>query len=78
MNPRMWAHPATRENVARLRERGVVLVGPDEGELAEGEYGVGRMSEPEEIFRRVEAIIERGGQLAGKRVRTSRAALASR
>jgi len=71
MNPRMWAHPATRENVARLRERGVVLVGPDEGELAEGEWGVGRMSEPEEIFRRVEAIIERGGQLAGKRVLVS-------
>jgi len=71
MNPRMWAHPATRENVARLRERGVVLVGPDEGELAEGEWGVGRMSEPEEIFRRVEAIIERRGQLAGKRVLVS-------
>ena len=71
MNPGMWAHPATRENVARLRERGVVLVGPDEGELAEGEWGVGRMSEPEEIFRRVEAIIERRGQLAGKRVLVS-------
>ena len=71
MNPRMWAHPATRENVARLRERGVVLVGPDEGERAEGEWGVGRMSEPEEIFRRVEAIIERRGQLAGKRVLVS-------
>jgi len=71
MNPRMWAHPATRENVARLRERGVVLVGPDEGELAEGEWGVGRMSEPEEIFQRVEAVIERRGQLAGKRVLVS-------
>jgi phosphopantothenoylcysteine decarboxylase/phosphopantothenate--cysteine ligase len=71
MNPRMWAHPATRENVARLRERGVVLVGPDEGELAEGEWGVGRMSESDEIFRRVEAIIERGGQLTGKRVLVS-------
>jgi phosphopantothenoylcysteine decarboxylase / phosphopantothenate---cysteine ligase len=71
MNPRMWAHAATRENIARLRERGVVLVGPDEGELAEGEWGVGRMSEPEEIFRRVEAIIERGAQLAGKRVLVS-------
>jgi phosphopantothenoylcysteine decarboxylase/phosphopantothenate--cysteine ligase len=68
MNPRMWAHPATRENIARLRQRGVVLVGPDEGELAEGEWGVGRMSEPEEIFAHVEAVIERRGQLAGKRV----------
>jgi phosphopantothenoylcysteine decarboxylase / phosphopantothenate---cysteine ligase len=68
MNPRMWAHRATRENVAKLRERGVVLVGPDEGELAEGEWGVGRMSEPGEIFARVEAILARRGQLAGKRV----------
>jgi phosphopantothenoylcysteine decarboxylase/phosphopantothenate--cysteine ligase len=68
MNPRMWAHPATRENITMLRARGVVLVGPDEGELAEGEWGVGRMSEPEEIFEHVEAVIERRGQLAGKRV----------
>jgi phosphopantothenoylcysteine decarboxylase / phosphopantothenate---cysteine ligase len=50
MNPRMWAHPATRANAATLRERGVVFVGPDEGETAEGELGVGRMAEPEEIF----------------------------
>jgi phosphopantothenoylcysteine decarboxylase / phosphopantothenate---cysteine ligase len=67
MNPRMWAHRATRENVVKLRERGVVLVGPDEGELAEGEWGVGRMSEPEEIFARVDAILARRDQLAGKR-----------
>jgi phosphopantothenoylcysteine decarboxylase/phosphopantothenate--cysteine ligase len=71
MNPRMWAHRATRENVARLRERGVVLVGPDEGELAEGEWGVGRMSEPEEIFARIQGILARRGQLAGKRVLVS-------
>src|SRR5918911_2817552 len=68
MNPRMWAHRATRENVAALRDRGVVVLGPDEGELAEGEWGVGRMSEPEEIFARVEAMLGRRGQLAGKRV----------
>ena len=68
MNPRMWAHPATRENIARLRARGVVLVGPDEGEMAEGEWGVGRMSEPEEIFASVDGVIERRAQLAGKRV----------
>lgn len=71
MNPRMWAHAATRGNVARLRERGVVLVGPDEGELAEGEWGVGRMSEPEEIFARVEAVLARRHQLEGKRVLVS-------
>src|SRR5919198_834735 len=59
MNPRMWAHRATRENVAKLRERGVVLVGPDEGELAEGEWGVGRMSEPAEIMRRAQALLAR-------------------
>jgi phosphopantothenoylcysteine decarboxylase/phosphopantothenate--cysteine ligase len=68
MNPRMWAHRATRANVAKLRERGIVLVGPDEGELAEGEWGVGRMSEPEEIRERVEALLARRGQLSGKRV----------
>jgi phosphopantothenoylcysteine decarboxylase/phosphopantothenate--cysteine ligase len=71
MNPRMWAHRATLENVAKLRERGVVLVGPDEGELAEGEWGVGRMSEPDEIFARVETLLSRRGQLAGKRVLVS-------
>jgi phosphopantothenoylcysteine decarboxylase/phosphopantothenate--cysteine ligase len=71
MNPRMWAHRATRENVAKLRERGVVLVGPDEGELAEGEWGVGRMSEPDEIFARAKALLSRRGQLAGRRVLVS-------
>jgi phosphopantothenoylcysteine decarboxylase / phosphopantothenate---cysteine ligase len=71
MNPRMWAHAATRGNVLRLRERGVVLVGPDEGELAEGEWGVGRMSEPEEIFARVEAVLARRHELEGKRVLVS-------
>jgi phosphopantothenoylcysteine decarboxylase/phosphopantothenate--cysteine ligase len=71
MNPRMWAHSATRANVASLRERGVVLIGPDEGELAEGEWGVGRMSEPDEIFARVEAVLARREQLAGKHVLVS-------
>ena len=49
MNPRMWTHRATRANVETLRARGVEFVGPDEGELAEGEWGVGRLAEPEEI-----------------------------
>src|SRR5216110_1488245 len=52
MNDRMWEHPATQENVATLRARGVELVGPVEGELAEGEEGVGRMAEPDEIAER--------------------------
>ncbi|HLY86932.1 MAG TPA: bifunctional phosphopantothenoylcysteine decarboxylase/phosphopantothenate--cysteine ligase CoaBC [Gaiellaceae bacterium] len=57
MSPRMWAHPATRANAEALRVRGVVLVGPDEGETAEGELGVGRMAEPEEIFRAARALL---------------------
>src|ERR671915_1378547 len=53
MNVRMWRHPATQTNVATLRERGVEILGPAEGELAEGEVGMGRMVEPEEIFARI-------------------------
>jgi phosphopantothenoylcysteine decarboxylase/phosphopantothenate--cysteine ligase len=69
MNPRMWAHPATQANAATLRERGVELVGPDEGETAEGELGVGRMAEPEEIFERIQELLgAHKGSLAGKRV----------
>ena len=49
MNSGMWEHPATQENVATLRERGVIVVGPETGELAEGEVGTGRMAEPEQI-----------------------------
>jgi phosphopantothenoylcysteine decarboxylase/phosphopantothenate--cysteine ligase len=67
MNPRMWAAPATRANVATLRSRGVELVGPDEGEMAEGEWGVGRLAEPVEIALRVEQLLT-PGTLAGKRV----------
>jgi phosphopantothenoylcysteine decarboxylase/phosphopantothenate--cysteine ligase len=68
MNPRMWAHPATRSNAETLRARGVVLVGPDEGETAEGELGVGRIVEPEDILRAVEALLTGTGPLRGKRV----------
>jgi phosphopantothenoylcysteine decarboxylase / phosphopantothenate---cysteine ligase len=68
MNPRMWAHEAIRANVAALRDRGIVVVGPDEGELAEGEWGVGRMTEPDEIFPRIEHVLARREELAGKRV----------
>jgi phosphopantothenoylcysteine decarboxylase/phosphopantothenate--cysteine ligase len=68
MNPRMWSHAATRANAELLRARGVVLVGPDEGETAEGELGVGRMSEPEDIVRVAEELLAGTGPLAGKRV----------
>src|SRR3954468_7090063 len=57
MNPRMWEHPATQANVARLRERRVELVGPEAGKLAEGEVGMGRMSEPAEIAARIETLL---------------------
>jgi phosphopantothenoylcysteine decarboxylase/phosphopantothenate--cysteine ligase len=67
MNPRMWANAATRANVETLRARGVELVGPDEGEMAEGEWGVGRMAEPDEIAARVEQLLA-PPSLAGRRV----------
>jgi phosphopantothenoylcysteine decarboxylase/phosphopantothenate--cysteine ligase len=68
MNPRMWSHAATRANAETLRARGIVLVGPDEGETAEGELGVGRMSEPEDIVRAAEKLLAGTGPLAGRRV----------
>jgi phosphopantothenoylcysteine decarboxylase/phosphopantothenate--cysteine ligase len=55
MNPRMWAHPATQRNVERLRADGVLLVGPEEGEMAErGEAGLGRLAEPATILAAIE------------------------
>jgi phosphopantothenoylcysteine decarboxylase/phosphopantothenate--cysteine ligase len=73
MNVRMWEHPATQANVALLRDRGVEIVGPEEGELAEGEWGAGRMAEPAQIFELCASRL-RGGQplsLAGKTVLVS-------
>lgn len=55
MNHRMWLHPATQANVATLRERGVQVIGPDDGPLAEGESGPGRMREPVAI---VQALVQ--------------------
>jgi phosphopantothenoylcysteine decarboxylase/phosphopantothenate--cysteine ligase len=46
MNHRMWLHPATQDNIATLRGRGVQVIGPEDGPLAEGESGPGRLSEP--------------------------------
>jgi phosphopantothenoylcysteine decarboxylase / phosphopantothenate---cysteine ligase len=71
MNVRMWEHPATKENVERLLERGAELVGPEEGGLAEGEHGPGRMTEPEVIFARCQELLGHGSSLAGKRVLVS-------
>ncbi|MDP3116317.1 MAG: bifunctional phosphopantothenoylcysteine decarboxylase/phosphopantothenate--cysteine ligase CoaBC [Phenylobacterium sp.] len=60
MNVRMWEHPATKRNLATLKADGVAFVGPDDGAMACGEHGPGRMAEPAVIF---EAIM---GMLAGK------------
>jgi phosphopantothenoylcysteine decarboxylase/phosphopantothenate--cysteine ligase len=68
MNPRMWAHPATQANAETLRTRGAVLIGPDEGETAEGEWGPGRMAEPEEIYRRARELLGESDSLAGRHV----------
>src|SRR5262249_36107008 len=57
MNTRMWQHPAVAANVDTLRSRGVAVIGPESGELAEGEVGVGRMAEPEAIAARVEDLL---------------------
>lgn len=50
MNVRMWHHPATQRNLRTLRDDGILFVGPDDGDMACGEYGTGRMSEPEAIL----------------------------
>jgi phosphopantothenoylcysteine decarboxylase/phosphopantothenate--cysteine ligase len=66
MNVRMWEHAATRRNLARLQADGVRFVGPDAGEMACGEYGPGRMAEPETIKDAVLALLN-DGPLKGKR-----------
>ena len=71
MNVRMWEHAATQANLALLRERGVQTIGPEEGELAEGEHGPGRMAEPEAIFARCLELLGAGGPLRGKRLLVS-------
>ena len=77
MNLRMWLHPATQRNISQLKNDGMLFVGPDEGEMACGEFGPGRMSEPLAIVAAAEAALAgptriplpaRGGALAGRRV----------
>jgi phosphopantothenoylcysteine decarboxylase/phosphopantothenate--cysteine ligase len=67
MNHRMWLHPATRANVQLLEERGALIVGPDAGQLAEGEEGPGRLAQPDEIARAIRMLLG-DGSLAGKKV----------
>ncbi|MGZ8306373.1 MAG: flavoprotein, partial [Allosphingosinicella sp.] len=61
MNVRMWRHEATRRNVERLRADGVTILEPDEGEMACGEYGPGRLPEPDRILAAVRAQLAAGG-----------------
>ena len=68
MNLRMWNNAATRENVQALAGRGIHILGPEEGELAEGEEGLGRMSEPETIFVTAARVLRGDSSLAGRKV----------
>ncbi len=69
MNVRMWEHPATQRNLATLKADGVAFVGPDEGAMACGEYGPGRMAEPAVIFEAIMGMLngEAERPLAGRR-----------
>jgi phosphopantothenoylcysteine decarboxylase/phosphopantothenate--cysteine ligase len=67
MNVRMWTHPATQRNIKVLQGDGVRFVGPDEGEMACGEYGPGRLAEPEAILRAIGAAVG-DGPLTGRHV----------
>ena len=63
MNGKMWAHPATRENVEKLKERGVEFIGPEEGMLACGYEGLGRLWKVNEIAFRAEFLLTRHDKL---------------
>ncbi|MAY88015.1 MAG: bifunctional phosphopantothenoylcysteine decarboxylase/phosphopantothenate--cysteine ligase CoaBC [Pseudooceanicola sp.] len=67
MNVRMWQHPATQRNVAQLRTDGVQMVGPGDGAMACGEFGPGRMAEPDDIVTAAAAMLG-AGPLAGRRI----------
>ena len=67
MNVRMWTHAATQANLATLRERGVHFVGPTEGDMACGEFGPGRMAEPNDIADAVSDFFEDSAPLSGRR-----------
>ena len=78
MNVRMWEHPSTRRNMAAVRADGIAFVGPEEGEMACGEYGLGRVAEPEAILAAIERFFSeksaatplrpRGTPLHGRKV----------
>jgi phosphopantothenoylcysteine decarboxylase/phosphopantothenate--cysteine ligase len=67
MNVRMWNHPATQRNLATLVEDGILVVGPNEGDMACGEYGPGRMAEVPEIISAIDAALS-DGPLKGRHI----------
>ncbi len=67
MNVRMWLNPANQRNIATLEKDGIARIGPDEGDMACGEFGPGRMAEPEDIFAAIEAAVA-DGPLSGRHV----------
>jgi phosphopantothenoylcysteine decarboxylase/phosphopantothenate--cysteine ligase len=67
MNVRMWDHAATSANLATLAARGIRLIGPNEGDMACGEFGPGRMAEPHEILAAIESYFRDGVRLAGRK-----------
>lgn len=68
MHTEMWQHPATQTNIATLRERGVHIVGPAVGALSSGDFGIGRMVEPQEIVAATLEALGRAQDLADRRV----------
>ena len=68
MHTEMWEHPATTANVATLRDRGALVVGPATGPLMGGDAGPGRLAEPDEVLTAIAAITTGAGDLAGRRV----------
>lgn len=67
MNVKMWENPANQDNMAALRQRGVLVIGPDAGALACGEEGEGRMADPVAIADACAAYLKNKGRLAGRR-----------
>ncbi|MHB8375610.1 MAG: bifunctional phosphopantothenoylcysteine decarboxylase/phosphopantothenate--cysteine ligase CoaBC [Dehalococcoidia bacterium] len=68
MDAQMWEHPATRANVATLRDRGVIVIGPDEGRLASGHRGVGRLVETGMLLGALSQALGARGDFAGRKV----------
>ena len=68
MNVRMWLHPATRRNVERLRGDGINIMEPDDGDMACGEYGPGRLPEPDRILAAISTALGSSDKLAGRHI----------